>query len=204
MFRVPPFIVKPPSACTPSSALSMFIVPLLTVTVPSETVSSSSGEDLRPSPSDMIFTVPPFTTTLPSLATPLLAAETVSVKLSFSSSPTVSVASEAPFMPFLPSEASAVSSPVPVTVTEAPLLILMTAPSSLVFVSVFSPSITISVSEFFPTVTVPSSAEVSVRFSNISVTPSLFFSTVMLPSSLLPVTTYVPAPAIVMTVPSIE
>ena len=95
-----------------------------------DAVSSSSGSDFMPSFPAATFTVPPLMMSSPSEARPLFAALTFTVLDSI-----VMVASEAPLMPFLQAEPSAVRTPLPVIVRDAPDLTFIAAPSKSSFVS---------------------------------------------------------------------
>ena len=198
MSTLPPVMSKPLSACMPSSPLTMLILPPFTVTVPCDVVSSSSGEDLSPSPSEVRLMLPPFTVTFPSEARALLAADTLRVNVSVLLSPIMTVADSPPFMPFLHPEPSAVRVPLPVMVAVEPLFTLIAAPSkssedslavSSASVSTLFPSICMTASAFLLTERGAVVLDVRVRPFRIMVTPVVPFLTVMLPWAHSPVTT---------------
>ena len=175
-----------------SSCASTFTTPPLIVTVPAESVSSSSGSALIPSSPAVTFTTPPSITTALSLAMPWLAAFAFTVTAPV----TVILDSAAPLTAFLQAEPSAFRMPFPVIVSDAPDFTFIAAPSnaSATVSSVESSSAGFSLSV---RVTVPSAytvaeaslltergapyAEVRDRSFKIRVTPVTPFLTLIVP-----------------------
>ena len=201
-----------------SSALSITTFPPVIVIVPAEAVSSSSGEDFKPSSSAVRFRFPPATVTEPSQASALFAALAYNVKLSSEDAPTMILASAPPLIPFLQSLPSAFNVPSPVITSVEPLFTLIAAPSNASAISASSEFSSAgssrSVNVLLPSITSFTSADLAItsgavseavrfRSDRIRITPSVPFFTLILPSEHSPVTRYVPAALIVSSVPSI-